>query len=505
MLDPAMSAVVKVFCMHSEPSYSQPWQRESQYSSTSSGFALPGQMLLTNAHSVECHSQVRVKRRGDDKKFLAEVLAVGKECDIALLKVPDAAFWEGVVPVAFGGLPRLQDDVIVVGYPIGGDTVSVTSGVVSRIESTSYVHGSRELLGVQIDAAINSGNSGGPVFDRDRNCVGIAFQSLSSDVAENVGWIIPTPVVSHFLTDYFRNGRITGFPILGVRYQLLESPVLKEKLGLAPLQGGIMVRAVEPTSQTKDVIEAGDVVLKFDGVDVAGDGTVAFRTGERISFGYIISQKYVGERAAVTVLRDGEVREVEVTLQRIERLVPMDFDGADPPYYIVGGFVFTVASEAYLRSEYGSYGDDYLSHSPIKLLEALHKMQSKPGEQVVLLSQILVNDANVGYDPDRYSNSIVTKVNGTPVGNLLELVTAIEEADGKYLELEVGMMYKDVIVLDCAAAMAATPAILEKMNVPNQCSMLLPTADGGVERRKGTWADIKSKVGKEAAAAAVAR
>ena len=60
MLDPVMNAVVKVFCMHSEPSYSQPWQRESQYSSTSSGFALPGQMLLTNAHSVECHSQVRV-------------------------------------------------------------------------------------------------------------------------------------------------------------------------------------------------------------------------------------------------------------------------------------------------------------------------------------------------------------------------------------------------------------------------------------------------------------
>ena len=144
-----------------------------------------------------------------------------------------------------------------------------------------------------------------------------------------------------------------------------------------------------------------------------------------------------------------------------------------------------------------------MSHSPIKLLEALHKMQSKPGEQVVVLSQILVNDVNVGYDPDRYSNSIVTKVNGTPVGNLLELVTAIEEADGKYLELEVGMMYKDVIVLDRAAAVAATPAILEKMNVPNQCSMLLPTADGGVERRKGTWADIK--VGKEAAAAAVAR
>lgn len=63
-------------------------------------------------------------------------------------------------------------------FPIGGESISVTSGVVSRIEVTSYVHGAAELLGVQIDAAINSGNSGGPAFNNAGQCVGIAFQSL---------------------------------------------------------------------------------------------------------------------------------------------------------------------------------------------------------------------------------------------------------------------------------------------------------------------------------------
>ena len=65
-------------------------------------------------------------------------------------------------------------------YPIGGDSQSVTSGVVSRIEVTSYVHGSSELLGMQIDAAINSGNSGGPAFNGAGECVGIAFQVCST-------------------------------------------------------------------------------------------------------------------------------------------------------------------------------------------------------------------------------------------------------------------------------------------------------------------------------------
>lgn len=75
-----------------------------------------------------------MKRRGDDQKFLARVLALGVDCDMALLTVDDDAFWEGVEPLEFGPLPRLQDNVAVVGYPIGGDSISVTVGVVSRIE-----------------------------------------------------------------------------------------------------------------------------------------------------------------------------------------------------------------------------------------------------------------------------------------------------------------------------------------------------------------------------------
>jgi hypothetical protein len=120
-------------------------------------------LTLLSRQRTGC-GQVKVKRRGDDQKFIAEVLAVGTDCDIALLTVADDTFWEGVDPLQFGPLPLLQEAVAVVGYPIGGDTISVTSGVVSRIEVTAYVHGSTELLGIQIDAAINSGNSGGSAF-----------------------------------------------------------------------------------------------------------------------------------------------------------------------------------------------------------------------------------------------------------------------------------------------------------------------------------------------------
>ncbi|KAJ0106657.1 hypothetical protein Patl1_17987 [Pistacia atlantica] len=208
---PAMDAVVKVFCVHTEPNFSLPWQRKRQYSSSSSGFVITGRRVLTNAHSVEHYTQVKLKKRGSDTKYLATVLAIGTECDIAMLTVNDDEFWEGVPPVEFGELPALQDAVTVVGYPIGGDTISVTSGVVSRIEILSYVHGSTELLGLQIDAAINSGNSGGPAFNDKGNCVGIAFQSLKHEDVENIGYVIPTPVIMHFIQDYEKNGAYTGY------------------------------------------------------------------------------------------------------------------------------------------------------------------------------------------------------------------------------------------------------------------------------------------------------
>lgn len=116
---------------------------------------------------------VMIKPRGLDVKFPATVVAVGAECDLALLRVDDPEFWsngvsgnddDGEAPFLIpGSLPYLQDRCAVVGYPTGGENLSITEGVCSRIEMQGYVHANAELLAVQLDAAINDGNSGGPV------------------------------------------------------------------------------------------------------------------------------------------------------------------------------------------------------------------------------------------------------------------------------------------------------------------------------------------------------
>uniref|UniRef100_A0A1D2A691 PDZ domain-containing protein n=1 Tax=Auxenochlorella protothecoides TaxID=3075 RepID=A0A1D2A691_AUXPR len=474
-----MDAVCKVFCVHTEPDMSLPWQRKRQYSSTSSGFVIAlegdrfgGKYLLTNAHSVENHSQVKVKRRDDDSKFLAKVLAIGTECDIALLTVEDPEFWKDVEPVVLGPLPQLQDSVFVVGYPVGGDTISVTSGVVSRIEVTSYAHGATELLGVQIDAAINSGNSGGPVFNEAGECVGVAFQSYAGSEAENIGYVIPTPVIHHFLVDYQRNGTFTGFPALGIQWQRMESATLRQSHGMAPGQKGVLVREVLPLSEAAGVLQPGDVLMQFDQTQIANDGTVGFRSNERIAYSFLTSQKFTGDVASLRVLREGKELDLCIKLMRPDFLVPHHLFNKDPSYFVVAGLVFTNLTEPYLASE---FGPDYLREAPVKLLDRLlYTHKDRPGQQVVMLNQVLACEATIGYED--ISNSQVAKFNDVKVNSLQHLVELVQENREPFMRFN--LESKEVLVLDASLAQACTEEMQVFHSIPHALSKDLREALG---------------------------
>ncbi|XP_056170178.1 protease Do-like 2, chloroplastic isoform X2 [Syzygium oleosum] len=463
-----LNAVVKVYCTHTEPDYSLPWQKQRQYTSTGSAFMIGDGKLLTNAHCVEHNTQVKVKRRGDDTKYVAKVLAKGIDCDIALLSVESEGFWKGAEPLQFGRLPHLQDAVTVVGYPLGGDTISVTKGVVSRIEVTSYAHGSSDLLGIQIDAAINPGNSGGPAFNDRGECIGVAFQVYRSEEAENIGYVIPTTVVSHFLNDYERNGKYTGFPCLGVLLQKLENPALRECLKVQSNEG-VLVRRVEPTSDANNVLKEGDVITSFDDVHVGCEGTVPFRSSERIAFRYLISQKFAGDVAQLGIIRAGGFMKVPVILNPRVHLVPYHIEGGQPSYLITAGLVFTPLSEPLIDEEC----EDSIG---LKLLaKARYSLARFKGEQIVILSQVLANEVNIGYED--MSNQQVLKFNGTRIKNIHHLAHLIDSCKDKYLVFEFEDNY--LAVLEREAAVAASSCILKDYGIPAERSsdLLEPYVD----------------------------
>uniref|UniRef100_A0A452XZ39 PDZ domain-containing protein n=1 Tax=Aegilops tauschii subsp. strangulata TaxID=200361 RepID=A0A452XZ39_AEGTS len=404
--------------------------------------------------------KIKVKRRGDDKKYVAKVLARGTECDLAMLSVENEEFWRGTEPLQLGRLPCLQDSVTVVGYPLGGDTISVTKGVVSRIEVTPYAHGTSDLLGVQIDAAINAGNSGGPAFNEQGECIGVAFQVFRSDEAENIGYVIPTTVVSHFLNDYRKNGKYTGFPCLGVLLQKLENPALRESLKV-PSSEGVLVRRVEPTAPASSVLRKGDVITSFDGVSVGCEGTVPFRSTERIAFRYLTSQKYAGDVAQLGIIREGNVMKVQTILHPRKHLVPFNVDGGQPSYLIVAGLVFTPLTEPFIEEEC----EDTLG---LKLLaKARYSLSTFEGEQIVIVSQVLANDVNIGYE--HMGNQQVIKLNGTMIKNIHHLAHLVDTCQDKFLTFE----FEDdfLVVLDREEAAAASSDIQKEHAIPSVRSL----------------------------------
>lgn len=466
-----LDAVVKVWCVHSDPNFSLPWQRRRQERSSGSGFCIDRErrLILTNAHCIEWHVQVKVQRRGSDVKHLAKVLSVGWECDVAVLTVSDDSFWEKLEPVVINPkIPRLEEHVLCVGYPVGGDTISVTSGVISRIEVQPYSQASAELLAIQIDAAINSGNSGGPAFNEAGECIGVAFQSIDSGEAENVGYVIPSIVVMHFLNDLRKHGKYTGFPTLGVESQNMENAHLREAFGLSASQKGVLVNRIAPTSAAAKVLEPRDVLMAFDGEEIGYDGTVKLRKHERVAFSWVVAQKFYGEAARLTVLRKGQLLDLEIPdLHPEAQLVPthtFHMPNPNPSYLIVAGLVFTTVTVPLLRSE---FGDSWEADAPVELVQVATDTRAEFwGQQLVVLTQILAHELTWGYDS--LENKLLKSVNGTPVRNLPHVAELVGAQEAGMLRLQ--LQSNRVIVLNAERLKGTTAEVLEKHGIPSATS-----------------------------------
>ena len=253
-------------------------------------------------------------------------------------------------------------------------------------------------------------------------------------------------------------------------------------LGMGPGDRGVLVRRIEPTSPAAKELQAGDVILSFDGIDIGVDGTVPFRSGERIGFSYLISQKMSGDSAVLRVLSKGVTKEVTVVLQKPYRLIPVHIDNRPPSYFIIGGIVFTPVSVPLLRSEFGK---EFEWEAPVKLLEKMmHAMAKNESQQLVVLSQVLAADANVGYE--ELCNTQVLKVNEKDINNMQDLVEVVESSTEPYLRFDLD--YNQVVILDKKEAMAATSSILEQHCIPSDRSVDLQNSNGAVSAADGVVA-----------------
>ncbi|MCH9741213.1 MAG: S1C family serine protease, partial [Epsilonproteobacteria bacterium] len=283
-------SIVKIYTVSKHPNYLEPWNSTTKRSN-GSGSIISGNRILTNAHVVANETFLEVKKYGDTKRYQAKVLEVSHETDLALLEVEDKNFFNDTKPLSFGKLPKIQDKVTVYGYPMGGNTISVSTGIVSRIEHNLYAHSRQSFLSIQIDAAINPGNSGGPTISEGK-IVGVVMQGIT--FSQNIGYMVPVDVIQHFLKDV-EDGVHDGFPKLGIYTEKIENPTLKEYYKLDEKVGGILVVDIMYNSPFKDVLHKEDIITAIDGHKIESDGTVAFRKNQYTHFKYYIDMHQYGD------------------------------------------------------------------------------------------------------------------------------------------------------------------------------------------------------------------
>ena len=453
-------SVVKIFATRNTIDYVNPWQSKGVQEISGSGCIIQGNRVLTNAHVVNQNTFIQVRRESSQKKYIAKVETVGNDCDLAILRVEDPEFFNGVSPLAIGELPNLQDKVTVVGFPMGGDKLSITQGVVSRIESIDYVNSERSLLGVQIDAAINPGNSGGPAINNGK-IVGIVMQSMSD--SQNIGYIIPTPIINHFLND-LKGSQYTGFPYLGVHYSNTENKALRKYYGIADNAGGVLVYSTLPFSSADGLLKEGDIILEINGVPISDDATFAFRNNERLDMPYLINVQKIGEKAVLKIRRENKISLVKIPLKPISDLVKIANYSAKPSFYIYGGLIFTVLSTD-LISSLGDI-DNLPPLSFIYYDAGLGGLNEKRKKEMVVLLKVLPDEINIGYH-DR-GNEIITKVNGKEFDSFKQFVKLIEDTQGENIVFE--DEYKEKIILTCKDIAKITQDIVIRNNISSQFS-----------------------------------
>ncbi|XP_019084313.1 PREDICTED: putative protease Do-like 11, mitochondrial [Camelina sativa] len=446
-----LDSVVEVSSTSTLYSKFKPWQTLEEKSSKGSGFAIAGSKILTNAHVVRAmndHTSVNVKKHGSPINYKAKVQKISHECDLAILEIDSDEFWDGINPLELGDIPPLGEVVSVV----GGENICVTKGLVLRVETKKYNHSDKDLLSIQIDASIDHGNTGGPVIMGNK-VVGVAYAFYST---KNSGFVIPTPIIKHFITGVQESRQYSGFGSLDLSYQSLENVHIRNHFKMSPEMTGILINKVYSSWGAHKILRKYDIILAIDGVPIGNDEKVPFQNKNRINFSHLVSLKKPGEKALVKILRKGKEHEYNITLKPVKPNVKVQQFYNLPSYYIFGGFVFVPLTKAY---------SDNLSLSGCKC--ALYDTYRKAGEhQLVIISKILEDDINKGYQ--RLDDLQVKKVNRVKVKNLKHLCELVEKCSTKYLRL---VLEDDkVMVLNTESAKKATLKIMERHKIKSVIS-----------------------------------
>jgi S1-C subfamily serine protease len=461
------NSVVKIFSTMRYPDPYKPWTKQAPSEATASGVVIEGKRILTNAHAVLYASQVQVQANAAGDKVSATVLAVAPGIDLAVLQLDDPSFFDTHPAVARANkLPQIKDAVLAYGFPMGGSSLSITKGIVSRIEFAPYNYPVSGLR-IQIDAAINSGNSGGPAIAGDK-MIGLAFSRLVGGDAQNIGYIIPNEEVELFLKA-IANGHYDGKPNMYDDLQTLENPALREFLKLDKGVEGMVVHRPDKTDAAYPLKE-WDVITRVGDTPIDNQGMVKIDKDLRVNFAYMIQRVTKDGKLPLTVIRAGKPLKIELPVSPDRPTLAPDLRGEYPPYFVYGPIVFSRATRQFLslfENNANFLRGLAFVKSPL-VTRAFDPPSPEIEELVIVSSPFFPHKLANGYGNP--TGAVVYSVNGTPVKSLKHLVALLRDLKDPFVTFEFGGKGGEALVFSRPAIMAATDDILTDNGVRAQGS-----------------------------------
>jgi S1-C subfamily serine protease len=472
--DKVSASVAKIENLKRSINIANPWRKSTPTKSRGTGFLIGPRRILTNAHVVNQSTEITVQFGDGAKRLEGKVIGISQGLDLALVEIEADPTIESLVPLTLSSvLPPPKAKVQVYGYPVGGDAVSITEGIVSRIE---FVDLEPQLQGlrIQVDAAMNAGNSGGPAIVNGE-VVGVNRAKLGT--AENIGYLVPSEEVGWFLKD-IEDGNYDGKPQLFQRSQSLENEGLRKRLGIPEKETGILLRQF-PADDPEYPLKVNDVLTHIGRYDVSNTGRVKVGGDLQLPCQYLISKLAVNDRLDVTILREGQRLQVNVPLLRKTPALIDRLGERSPSYFVYGPLILVEATGEFM----GTVDNMLLSadtkarqgalamrlqletrRSPL-LMRRFDRKRFADEQLVMVPSPLLPHRISRGLTAP--TNAVVAKINGIAIRNLRQAVEILRDAKSEFIEIEFADIGTEVLVFDREKLVAAMPEIMEENGILN--------------------------------------
>lgn len=460
----AENAVVKVFATVARPDLGRPWTKEAPVEVSGSGVVIEGKRILTNAHIVAYASQLQIQANQSGDKLSASVAAVAPGIDLAVLKLDDESFFATHAPLPrASALPLVKDAVLAYGYPAGGTSLSITKGIVSRIEFVPYQFGTFGLR-IQIDAAINPGNSGGPAMAGDR-MIGLAFSHLKN--SENIGYIVPDEEIELFLKQVASGSYAGSKPTFRGETQSLQNPALRAFLKLDSTVHGVVVRRTFDQSASA-VLRQWDVITRIADTPIDDEGMINVAPGLRLLFTYMVQKTVRNGAVPLTIVRAGKTLHVDAPVPAHYPMLIDALMGRNPQYFIYGPLVFETATQDFVGARGKDLGPLLVFVGSPLMTELSAPQPPERSELVAIAAPFFPHKISKGYGSPM--GAVVKTVNGTAVKSLAHLVELLRDLKDEFVTFEFDGRLGEALVFRREEMLSTTEQILTDNGVRAQGS-----------------------------------